>query len=60
VKPRHMLTWMLWSAAVCLSPQGHGQVLDPAHPNLSQGTTTVVLAHGAPIHTCNAHGRSIP
>lgn len=27
MKPRHMLTWMLWSAAACLSSQGHGQVL---------------------------------
>jgi hypothetical protein len=54
VKPRHMLTWMLWSAAVCLSYQGHGQVLDRTHPNLSQGTPSVVLAHRTPLRTINA------
>lgn len=31
MKPRHMLTWMLWSAAACLSYQGHGQVLVDQH-----------------------------
>jgi hypothetical protein len=62
VKPRHMLTWMLWSAAVCLSSQGHGQALDLTHHNLSQGTslfvseaaTPVVLAHRTPLRTINA------
>jgi hypothetical protein len=62
VKPRHMLTWMLWSAAVCLSSQGHGQALDLIHHDLSQGTThfvsqgttSVVLAHRTPLRTINA------
>jgi hypothetical protein len=43
-----MLTWMLWSAAVCLSSQGHGQVL------VSQSTTPVGVAHGAPIRAVDA------
>jgi hypothetical protein len=54
VKPRHMLTWMLWSAAVCLSSQGHGHALDLTHPNLSQGTTSAVFAHRMPLRTINA------
>jgi hypothetical protein len=48
VKPRHMLTWMLWSAAACLSSQGHGQGL------LDQRTTTVVAAHRTPLRTVEA------
>ena len=31
MKPRHMLTWMLWSAAAALSHPGHAQMLDLAH-----------------------------
>jgi hypothetical protein len=30
VKPKNMLTWMLWSAAAALSPPSHGQVLNDA------------------------------
>jgi hypothetical protein len=48
VKPRHMLTWMLWSAAACLSSQGHGQVL------VEQSTTTVMAADRTPLRTVEA------
>jgi hypothetical protein len=43
-----MLTWMLWSAAVCLSSQGHGQAL------VGQSTTTVLVVHGTPIRAVDA------
>jgi hypothetical protein len=54
VKPRHMLTWMLWSAAVCLSSQGHGQEFDLGHHSVGQGTTTVVVAHATPLRIVKA------
>jgi hypothetical protein len=53
VKPRHMLTWMLWSAAVCLSSQGHGQALDLSPPGHSpgRGASSVASDHRPPPRT---------
>jgi hypothetical protein len=37
MKPKNMLTWMLWSAAAALSPPSHGQVV--IHRNDAPGGT---------------------
>jgi hypothetical protein len=46
VKPRNMLTWMLWSAAAALSSPGHGQALDltvtDPNPSVGQGTAAAI------------------
>jgi hypothetical protein len=66
VKPRNMLTWMLWSAAASLSPPGHGQVLDLTFTDPSQfvrqGTVAVEKTpSGAGYHSgSNTFARPSP
>jgi hypothetical protein len=38
VKRRNMLTWMLWSAAACLSSPGHGHAIPAAQATLTAST----------------------
>ncbi len=46
MKPKNMLTWMLWSAAAALSPPSHGRSI--IHPSDAPGITSSSWTAAAP------------
>lgn len=58
MKPKNMLTWMLWSAAAALSPPSHGQALNDAtginSPSLRSGDAHYAISAKAAGATAKA------